>query len=129
MRLNPQPLTKDRESPATFVQSQQLIEQQAAGADRGPIWAGIKKDVVISNRLQERPNRVAIFGWHYTTGVPIQPLTIVHVAWYVDYSHGVRPVRRTVRVDGREMDYADVLRDAKLSALLSDEGPIAKPRY
>jgi hypothetical protein len=27
------------------------------------------------------------------------------------------------------MDYADVLRDAKLSALLSDEGPIAVPRY
>jgi hypothetical protein len=129
VRLNPQPLTKDRESPATFLQSQRLIEQQATGTERGAIWAGIKKDVVISNRLQERPNRVAIFGWHYPSGAPIQPLTVVHVAWYVDYSHGVRPVRRTVRVDGREMDYADVLRNPKLSALLSDEGPIAVPRY
>ena len=61
--------------------------------------------------------------------MPIQPLTVVHVDWYVDYSHGVRPLRRIVRVDGREMDYEDVLRNPKLSALLSDEGPIARPRY
>lgn len=128
-RFIPQPLTKDRESPAAFLQSQRLIEEQAAGVPRGGIWAGIKKDVVISNRLQERPNRVGIFGWHYPNGVPIQPLTVVHVDWYVDYSHGVRPLRRTVRVDGREMDYEDVLRDPKLSALLSDEGPIARPHY
>ena len=128
-RFIPQPLTKDRESPATFLQSQRLIEEQATGIERGGIWTGIKKDIVISNRLQERPERVAIFGWHYPSGVPIQPLTIVHVDWYVDYSHGARPLRRSMRVDGREMDYEDVLRDPKLSALLSDEGPIAVPRY
>ncbi len=85
VRLIPQPLTKDRESPATFLQSQRLIEEQAVGIERCAIWAGIKKDVVISNRLQERPNRVAIFGWHYPSGAPIQPLSIVHVDWYVDY--------------------------------------------
>ncbi len=129
VRLIPQPLTKDRESPATFLQSQRLIEEQATGIPRGAIWAGIKKDIVVTNRLQERPHRLAIFGWHYPSGEPIQPLTTVHVDWYVDYSHGVRPVRRTVRVDGREMDYEAVLRDPKLSALLSDEGPIARPRY
>ena len=72
---------------------------------------------------------MAIFGWHYPSGAPIQPLSIVHVDWYVNYSHGVRPVRRSVRVDGREMDYADVLRDAKFERLLSDEGPIAVPHY
>ena len=53
-RFIPQPLTKDRESPATFLESQRLIEEQAAGIERGGIWAGIKKDIVISNRLQER---------------------------------------------------------------------------
>ena len=129
VRLIPQPLTKNRESPAAFLQSQRLIEEQATGIRRGAIWAGIKKDIVVTNRLQERPHRLAIFGWHYPNGEPIQPLTIVHVDWYVDYSHGVRPVRRIVRVDGLDMDYEAVLRDAKLSALLSDEGPIAKPRY
>ena len=129
VRLIPQPLTKDRESPATFLQSQRLIEEQATGIRRGAIWAGIKKDIVVTNRLQERPHRLAIFGWHYPNGEPIQPLTTVHVDWYVDYSHGVRPVRRVVRVDGGEMDYEAVLRDPKLSALLSDEGPIARPRY
>ncbi len=129
VRLIPQPLTKDRESPATFLQSHRLIEEQATGIARGAIWAGIKKDIVVTNRLQERPHRLAIFGWHWPSGEPIQPLTIVHVDWYVDYSHGVRPVRRTVQVDGRDMDYEAVLRDPKLSALFSDEGPIARPPY
>jgi len=128
-RLIPQPLTKDRESPATFLHSHSLIEDQAAGIPRGAIWAGIKKDIVVTNRLQERPHRLAICGWHYPNGEPIQPLTVVHVDWYVDYSHGARPVRRIVRVDGREMDYEEVLRDPKLNALLSDEGPITRPRY
>jgi hypothetical protein len=128
-RFIPQPLTKDRESPTAFLESQRLIEDQTAGIARGGIWAGLKKDVVLSNRLQERPNRVAIFGWHYPSGRPIQPLTVVHVDWYVDYSHGVRPLRRAVRVDGRQRDYEDVLHDPKWSALFSDEGSITKPRY
>ena len=129
VRLIPQPLTEARESPATFLESHRLIEEQAAGIRRGGIWAGIKKDIVISNRLQEREHRLAIYGWHYPSGEPIQPLTIVHVDWYVDYSHGARPLRRTILVDGKEMSYDDVLRDPRLSALLSDEGPIAQPRY
>ena len=42
----------------------------------------------------ERPNRVAIYGWHYLNGQPIQPTYAGHVDWYIDYSHGIRPVRR-----------------------------------
>jgi len=72
---------------------------------------------------------VAIYGWHYPSGAPIQPLTTVHVDWYVDYSHGARPIGRTIRVNGREMLYDEVLRDPKLNQLLSDEGPIEKARY
>jgi hypothetical protein len=129
VRLIPQPLTEARESPTTFLESHRLIEQQAAGVRRGTIWVGIKKDIVISNLLTQREHRLAIYGWHYPSGEPIQPLTTVHVDWYVDYSHGARAVRRTVKVDGREMSYEEVLRDPKLSPLLSDEGPIPQPRY
>ncbi len=129
VKLIPQPLTKDREAAATFEQHHRMIEEQAAGIRHGEIFAGIKKDVVITNLLRERANRVAIYGWHYPSGNPIQPLTTVHVDWYVDYSHGARPVSRTMRVDEREMRYEDVLRDPGLAGLLSDEGTMEESRY
>jgi hypothetical protein len=85
--------------------------------------------VVVSNRLLERADRVAIYGWHYTTGSPIQPLYVGHVDWYVDYSHGIRPVRRSLRVDGVVQPFEKILNDPQLLPLLSDEGAIATPRY
>lgn len=127
VKLTPEPMRQDRELPATFLRHHLLIEQQTHLP--GSFVAGHKKDVVITNRLQERPNRLAIYGWHYLNGLPIQPLTIGHVDWYVDYSHGIRPVRRRILVDGKPLDYEEILRDPHLHVLLSDEGSIAKPRY
>jgi hypothetical protein len=106
-----------------------MIEGQRSGKPLGALAAGIKKDVVVTNRLVERPDHVAIYGWHRLDGTPIQPLTTVHVNWYVDYSHGIRLVKRTVLVDGNPRDIRDVLADPVLHPLLSDEGPIAKPYY
>jgi hypothetical protein len=128
-RVDPRPLTQEREASLTFLQHHRIIEEQLQGAARGTLVAGIKKDVVVTGRLQERPDRVAIFGWHYLTGAPIQPLYTGHVDWYVDYSHGIRPVRRTMLVDGKPMAFEKILTDAKLLHLLSDEGAIAVPRY
>lgn len=96
---------------------------------RGTFVAGIKKDVVVTSKLSEHPQRVAIFGWHYTTGVPIQPLYTGHVDWYVDYSHGIRPVRRLMRVDGTPQPFDKILKDPQLRDLLSDEGEITVSRY
>ena len=129
VKLTPKPLTKDRESPATFLEHQKLIEQERAGKKTGELTAGHKKDIVVTNRLQEKPKRVAIYGWHQPGGKPIQPLTIVHGETYADYSHGVRLVCETATVDGHTMKIADILKDPNLSALLSDEGVIAVPRY
>ena len=106
-----------------------MIEKQRAGKQLGAIVAGVKKDVVITNRLGEKPNRVAIYGWHKLDGQPIQPLTIVHVNWYVDYSHGIRLLKRTVMVDGKPRDVRAILHSAELCGLLSDEGPIQFPAY
>jgi len=127
VKLTPEPMRQDRELPATFLRHHLLIQQQTHLA--GSFVAGHKKDVVITNRLQERPNRVAIYGWHYLNGLPIQPLTIVHAGWYVDYSHGIRPLRRRIVVDGKPLDYEEILRDPHLHVLLCDEGVIEKPRY
>jgi hypothetical protein len=129
VKLEPKPLTEAREAAATFLKHNAIIEAQRAGQKLGELVAGIKKDVVVSNRLEEKPNRVAIYGWHNLDAKPIQPLTIVHVDWYVDYSHGARLMKRTVTVDGKPRDVRHVLHSAALCGLLSDEGPVVRPAY
>ena len=127
--LDPRPLTQERESPRTFLQHHRIIEEQLAQTARGSFVAGHKKDVVVTNKLLERPNRVAIYGWHYPDGQPIQPVYAGHVDWYVDYSHGIRPVRRRMRVLGVERNYEDIMKDERLRHLLSNEGEITALRY
>ncbi|HEX4607336.1 MAG TPA: hypothetical protein VH092_03945, partial [Urbifossiella sp.] len=129
VKLEPKPMVVDRESPTTFLRHNALIEEQRAGHPLGALVAGVKKDIVVTNRLAERPGRVAIYGWHKPDGAPIQPLTTVHGAGYVDYSHGVRLMQRTVLVDGAARDVRQVLYAAGLHGLLSDEGPITRPTY
>lgn len=129
VKLEPKPLTKDRDALATFVQHSDIIEGQRAGKRLGSLVGGIKKDVCVTNLLQQRTHRVAIYGWHQLNGVPIQPLTTVHVDWYVDYSHGIRLVKRQMILDGEPRDVWDILKDPDLCFLLSDEGPIPVPHY
>jgi hypothetical protein len=129
VHVEPRPLTQDRDAPATFLQHHRIIEEQLAGTGRGAFVAGIKKDVVVTNKLLERPKRVAIYGWHYLNGQPIQPVNANHVDWYVDYSHGIRPVRRWMRVDGVRRSFEAILADSTRRSLLSDEGALAVLRY
>ena len=124
LKLEPKPLTKDRDAAATFFQHHQIIEQQRKGQPHSRLIAGIKKDVVLTNRLQEKPGRVAIYGWHYASGRPIQPLYVGHIDWYVDYSHGIRLVAQRLIVDGKETTVSEVLADPVFHVLLSNEGPI-----
>jgi hypothetical protein len=129
VKLEPQPMTENRESPMTFLEHNRLIERQRTGHASGELICGIKKDIVVTNRLQEKPHRVAIYGWRKLDGSPIQPLTIVHADTYADYSHGVRLIARRMMVDGKITTIDDVLKDASLCGLLSDEGVIEKARY
>lgn len=124
VRLAPRPMTEERESVATFVAHHDLVEAQRGQHPLGALVCGIKKDIVITNRLAERPRRVAIYGWRKLDGTPIQPLTIVHCDTYVDYSHGVRLVSRSLTVGGVRRSVDEVLTDRRQCVLLSDEGPI-----
>jgi hypothetical protein len=112
-----------------FAEHNRLVERQTSGSghQNGQLLAGHKKDIVISNRLNSNPNKVAIYGWHNSNngGNPIQNLTTVHGENYVDYSHGVRLVSKSVVVDGRQMSIEDVLNDSTLSGLISNEGTIS----
>ena len=129
VRLEPRPLTEAREAIATFVQHHQIIEEQRSAAKLGELISGIKKDLVLSNRLEEKTNRVAIYGWHRLDGKPIQPLYVSHVRWYVDYSHGARLIKRQIEIDGKPQDLRMVLNSEKWSPLVSDEGPIRRIDY
>jgi hypothetical protein len=134
VKLAPHPFTPIRykiEAPTTFFQSNRAIDEARveAKAPLGAFLGGIKKDVVISNALLDAPGKVAIYGWHQLDGKPIQPLYVGHVNTWVDYSHGIRLVKKLMQVDGRPMLIGDVLADPVLCQLLSDEGPMPDPRY
>ncbi len=108
-----------------YLEHQSSIQSQLGG-DRfqGKLVAGHKKDIVLTNRLATQPRKVAIYGWHRLNGRPIQPVSLVHGIHYADYSHGLRLVYGQMVINGSSMAVRDVLRDAKLSALLSNEGPL-----
>ncbi|MEQ8275318.1 MAG: peptidoglycan-binding domain-containing protein [Deltaproteobacteria bacterium] len=114
-----------------YGQHQADVEGQriAAGFENGDLLAGHKKDVVITNRLERQPDRVAIYGWHQPSGRPIQSLSLVHGDYYADYSHGVRLVDAEVRVNGEVRNLSDVLADPNLAHLLSSEGPLRVMRH
>lgn len=121
VKLDPVPMYAFRDSTVTMWQHHLIIEGQRKG--RKGLIAGIKKDIVLSGKLlrDPRPGREAIYGWHTRDGKPIQPLYTGHVNWWVDYSHGIRLVYRTIWVKGRPMDYTEVLGSPRLQRLLCDE--------
>lgn len=112
---------------AVFLQHQALVTAQRSRwlSERplGALVAGHKKDVVISARQASAAGKVAIYGWHQTNGVPIQPLYLGHTVAWVDYSHGVRLVKRRVLLDGMEMNLETLLADPRWAVLVSQEGP------
>ena len=129
IKLEPLPMFAYRDSAVTFYQHHLMIEGQRK--NRHGLIAGIKKDVVISSKITNdaRPDRVAIYGWHKLDGIAIQPLYTGHVNWYVDYSHGIRLISRTIIVNGKKYDYTELLKDEKLKKILCDEADCSFYRY
>ncbi len=135
VKLEPHPMTPGATMTTVpvFAQHNSIVRKQRlatlAQHPAGALVAGHKKDVVLSNRLTNAPGKVAIYGWHKPDGKAIQPLYLGHTSAWVDYSHGIRLVATNVIVNGKASALADVLRDQKLAALLSDEGPMAVTGY
>ena len=121
VKLEPVPMYAFRDSTPTMYQHHLIIEGQRKG--RSGLIAGIKKDIVISGKSTRdvKQNRVAIYGWHKLEGKPIQPLYTGHVDWYTDYSHGIRLVYRKLKVNGKWVDYTEVLSHPVYKRLLCDE--------
>ncbi|MEQ2005910.1 MAG: hypothetical protein ABMA26_03850, partial [Limisphaerales bacterium] len=129
LKLAPQPIPPSKEMVTlpVFARHNDLVWEQRKAAlaahPLGTLVAGQKKDLVFTPQLAAKPGKVAIYGWHRTNGVSIQPLYLGHADSWVDYSHGVRLVAKIAKLDGVDKAVAEILADAKLSALLSDEGP------
>ncbi len=97
----------------------------------GTLTAGHKKDVVLSNGLTHEENKghVAIYGWFNPDGSVIQGLNFVsHVVTYVDYSHGLRMVKRQCILNGQPTTLDVVGSDHELCHLIHDE-PLVFLRY
>jgi hypothetical protein len=108
------------------------IEKQLAeaGGKQGQLTAGIKKDLILSERLSKQPGKVVLYGWHLPGGKPVQPVYSGHAAHYVDYSHGIRLMNNQVLFDGKPALLSDLLKDPVLYKVFSDEnGPMEQPYY
>ncbi len=133
-RLSPQPFSPEDyeiDTVEVFRLSHQAIQAQWGERELGKLISGIKKDIVVTAELPNRPppRRVAIYGWHWPDGTPIQPLSLVHHEYYMDYSHGVRLVLNRVDMDGETMTIPEILAHPELHTLLSDEGPFESSVY
>ena len=126
VHLTPEPMPAGPEMRSTryYLTHDRTIKAQrrSVGATLAALISGHKKDVVLSPRLLRNPERIAIYGWHWPWGAPIQPLSTVHGAAYADYSHGIRLVSETVLIDDEPKSVYTVLEDPALAGLLSDEG-------
>jgi hypothetical protein len=122
----PMPAGPEMRSTAYYVKHNQKIKKQlvALSCVPGELVSGHKKDVVLTNRLIRSHGKIAIYGWHRPSGIPIQPLSTIHGANYADYSHGIRLVSEIVLIDNEPRSMYDVLEDPKLASVVSDEGTI-----
>ena len=122
--------TENNEVPKFILHNREIEAQRIAmGGMPGELIAGIKKDVVICNVIKDKSDYVAIYGWHYPSGSPIQSLYTGHTADYVDYSHGIRLIGNIMKVDGVEMTVREILTDSVLFRLISNESAIMRQPY
>ena len=128
------PVGNQNELVSKFVEHNTAIEAQrtATGKPLGLIVGGIKKDVVISNKITDPAsvNHVVIYGWHQLNGVPIQPIYSGHINSYVDYSHGIRLINNELLLDSVVMTTGQILTNATMYKVLSNEsGPMSQTSY
>jgi len=129
------PVGNGNELVGMFILHNQEIEQALSAVGTGwdrttSIVDGLKKDIVITNRLKTETGKVAIYGWYKPDGTCIQQLYLGHVHWYMDYSHGIRLVNSLVMLDGKPATIRQILNDKELYPLLSSEtGVMDQPNY
>ncbi|WP_437623372.1 N-acetylmuramoyl-L-alanine amidase [Sorangium sp. So ce1151] len=106
---------------ATMVARSRDIDAAIAG-QAGLVSQGAWKHWVLSTGATAQ--RAANFGWYRSNGRPWQSLGHAHNLGHTDYSQAWQCPRRQCRLDGRDADLAEVLRDQLLAPLVSWDGPV-----
>ncbi len=139
VKLRPQPIPPDADMDKVprFIQHNDSVKTLRVPLlsefPLGSLVGGTKKDVVIDIKVCSRlkaavPKPVVIYGWHQINGVPIQPTYNGHGETYADYSHGIRLVQRTGKINGADISLTDILQDSAFHSLISDT-VLVKPFY
>ncbi len=139
VKLRPQPIPPDADMDKVprFIQHNDSLKTLRVPLlsefPLGSLVGGTKKDVVIDIKVRSRlkaavPKPVVIYGWHQINGVPIQPTYNGHGETYADYSHGIRLVQRTGKINGADISLTDILQDSAFHSLISDT-VLVKPFY
>lgn len=82
--------------------------------------AGHKKIICLSQK-GIKTQKLAIYGWHGTSGKVIQKLNHSHDLNYTDYSQSARFVKTAMTLNGKQITYAEILKDPKLYKMVSSE--------
>jgi len=124
VRLEPCTLPADAEmaSTARMIEHSKCVDQRIAG--RKGLIVNVGKHWVLTNRISEKKNLAANYGWFMKGRRPIQTVGTRHDTAHTDYSQVLRLVRPMITVDGREVDIRRVGRSPDLWGLVSDEGPL-----
>jgi hypothetical protein len=134
-KLEPLPIAPNAAmtSVAVFSNHNAMILRQRANLNVAlpttNLVAGHKKDLVLTSGLNENPGKVAIYGWHRTNAVAIQPLYLGHTCTWVDYSQCARLIAQSMLVNGKPGRFSDILKDPGLCALLSDESGLLPEKF
>ena len=136
VKLSPQPIPPSPEMVTIdiFQEHNSMVELSRSlfisEHPLGSLVSGHKKDVVLSNQIISKPDKVIIYGWHYRNGEPIQPLYSGHVNWYADYSHGIRIILNKCLLNESVIELSQILKDPLLNQIISDEiGVMETTRY
>ncbi len=135
-------------STRAMIEHSQNIDKQLPEGYEGKLISTVGKDWIIDSKMSKPKvaNQAVNYGWHFVgnsfKGISgninssllkdpktgqywkvIQPPSLYHNYAHSDYSQVCRLVTRECNIDGVTMDLADVLKDPKLSKLISHSGP------
>ena len=117
-----------RDSNTLIAEHEAIVDAQIAG--RTGLVDGHFKSIVVGKSVT--PAVVCIYGWHSTSGVPVQPVFCGHSSQYgPDYSHGTRLVSKTAYVNGVPTPIETLFANPATVGLLYDNGTMtpAQLRY
>jgi hypothetical protein len=121
----PRPPDATMATTATMIARSRDVDAAVAGRS-GLVSQGAWKHWAIAPGATDK--RAANYGWMRASAKPWQSLGLAHNLDHTDYSQCWQCPRRACRVDGRQADLADVLRDPELAPLVSWDGALKVTR-